>query len=167
MSVDLIGEKNKVILELKIYTRLSTLKNYDQESFHFYTFQFVQNFWQHVSAYICILLRSSLFRIILIPDDIFRFYKNFRLPVLLWNFGFFFVVFFPIFSIGILPSKTERTFPFLGIFLYIWKIIASNKIDLAVYSSDVFLLSSEYLARIYPLIGNIAFRELYYCAVLT
>ena len=167
MSVDLIGEKNKVILELKIYT--STLKNYDQESFHFYTFQFVQNFGQPVSAYICILLRSSLFRIILIPDDIFRFYKNFRLPVLLGNFGFFFVVLFPIFSIGyrILPSKTERTFRFLCIFLYIWKIIASNKIDLAVYSSDVFLLSSEYLARIYPLIGNIAFRKLYYCAVLT
>ena len=165
MSVDLIGEKNQVILELKIYT--STLKNYDQESFHFYTFQFVQNFGQHVSAYICILLRSSLFRIILIPDDIFRFYKNFRLPVLLGNFGFFFVVFFPIFSIGILPSKNERTFRFLCIFLYIWKIIASNKIDLAVYSSDAFLLSNEYLARIYPLIRNIVFRKLYICAVLT
>ena len=141
----------------------------------FYTFQIVQNFWQHFSAYICIfyiciLLRSSLFRNILVPDDIFKFYMNFRLPILLGNFGCFFVVFFPTFSIGILPSKTERTFPFLRgggvIFLYIWKIIASNKIDLAVYSSDVFYLAGNILARIYLLIGNIAFRKLYYCAVL-
>ena len=39
-------------------------------------------------------LLHSLFRIILIPDDIFRFYKNFHLPILLGNFGFFYVVFF-------------------------------------------------------------------------
>ena len=62
--------------------------------------------------------------------------------------------------------RLRELFGFLSIFLYIWSIIASNKIDLAVYSSDVFLLSSEYLARIYPLIGNIAFGKLYYCAVL-
>ena len=165
MSVDFIGETNQVILELKIYT--STLKNYDQESFHFYTFQFVQNF-RHVSAYICILLRSSLFRIILIPDDIFRLYKNFRLPVLLGNFGFSSLSFFPYISYRYTSVQDWENFlVFLCIFLYIWKIIASNKIDLAVYSSDVFLLSSEYLARIYPLIGNIAFQKLYYCAVLT
>ena len=130
-----------------------SVNNLTRNTSIFTLFKLSKNFGQHVSAYICIfyinfyiLLWSSLFRIILIPDDIFRFYKNFRLPVLQGNFGFFFVVFFPIVSIGILPSKTERT-SFLGVFPYIWKIITSNKTDLAVYSSDLLLLSSEYFGE--------------------
>ena len=43
--------------------------------------------------------------------------------------------------------RLRELFLFLGIFLFIRKIIASNKINLAVYSSDVLLLSSEYFGE--------------------
>ena len=43
--------------------------------------------------------------------------------------------------------RLRELFLFFRHFLYIWKIIASNKIDLAVYSSDVLLLSSKYFGE--------------------
>ena len=118
----------------------------------------IQNFVQHVSAYIrilyiCIPLRPSLFRIILIPNDIFQI-LDIRTSVSQFFLGIS-VSSLPLSFCYILPSKNERTFPFFGIFLYIWKIIASNRNDLAVYSSDALLLSNEYFG------DNLSFDWIY------